>query len=543
MIDYELLLSSFPLDKLDDNTKVKILSGLMLAGASDDEIIDGIKANGTPVSQQVLADATKEHDKRTPRALERILEQFDPDKFKQYENLKEKRKQDFDKIQLWRDSSGTIYSKPRGFKEFTRQSSMKIENHISYNYGFSKKKEDKNDELSPAEELLEWVRVNHVIKIAFENGAAGLKTGIYNASGKKVLICRENNPPKPVKGDATLIRDCFDKFFGPEQVEYFYGWLKDYVSCLRSGQRTGALILTICGEANIGKTFIIKIIDWLTNGGVTSGAGYLIEDNSFNGEWVDSSTIVLDDVSLGNRVSKEQFTSKIKECFFGSAVRIHGKGKDAVNLPLVQRLIIGANTDGESFKIIPSLDISFDDKMLLLEGHAGAIPHLGEGENWTNEERNARFKKQVPAFLYWLENEYVVPEKIRSHDRTFIKAFKNPKLLEIYEENSWTNYFAGYLRMVAPFKELNAKDIYARMMEHGDVDTEYLKDITRGFSPKIFSNMFDRIEKNKYYSGRYNFSLLKKNKNREGTFVYSVMVDGKNIEPSFIDKLLEEEDD
>jgi hypothetical protein len=99
---------------------------------------------------------------------------------------------------------------------------------------------------------------------------------------------------------------------------------------------------------------------------------------------------------------------------------------DAVELPFKGRVVVTCNVDPESLKILPYLDGSIKDKLMLFRIAAGFRAHWFS----TNRENEGRVLTEMPHFLRWLLDYQVNPGVIDPyHTRFEIKSFHHKTLV------------------------------------------------------------------------------------------------------------------
>lgn len=544
MRDIELLIINLPLEKFNDNQHVRLIESLMIQGFGSAEILKGYASKGINPSDDILKKAQTGANLWSYRGLEtKIAKTYLGDQgYKDYLREKDKRRLDWDTLDIWRKEgdSNKFFYRTDPDDDYTDVSKTDLKAHLMDEPFNLRGEKLKGESLSEIARIINYVQKKHKVKHVFEE-VAGLKKGItHNVIGQKFLCLDERKHIKEIKGNPSLIKNYFEKLTASDRIQFHYlmGWLYDFDSKLTNHQRTNGLVLALCGPTNIGKTFFIKVLGWILGQSIANGKPYLTGQDNFNKAWASSAIIYLDDAMLGNKITHTEFTGLIKNNFFGPETEIRGICENGIGISAVNRLVIATNIDGHSFKIIPALDASFDDKLLMIKAEEGAIPNMELGPDyWEDDVRNAEFQKCVPAFLYWLRNEWIAtaPKEIFCAGRSFVHPYKDPELLEKYMQNNKFTQMAYYLSQLAPFHNLSIDQVFKEMKNHDNIDMDSLRKLTYNFDHASFGNLVKGIMDNVTYQKEAGIEVDKKMSNGAK---YTVEV--KNWEVNNNEKKLQE---
>lgn len=295
----------------------------------------------------------------------------------------------------------------------------------------------KGDELSAADQKI--IEIQNSNAIVYAGPLAGYDSGIYMQNGVRILVTQNRKHIESIGTDCTIIRAIIEGMFDSEDVkqsDYYYTWLKVGDGSLNSPfldpDKKVFLpgpALAVAGSANCCKTLLACITVEALGGRRGLPHRYMIKGNDFNKDLMGSETWVIDDeISSKDIRIRRAFGYMIKNTLFGGVQSGHGKGKDAVTLYPFCRLMILVNDEPESLMILPPVDESLQDKLMLLLAQAFKMPMPAN----TDDERNALWDvimDQLTAFMAWLRFVYVIPEHCK-FPRTGVKAYKHPVLLE-----------------------------------------------------------------------------------------------------------------
>jgi len=125
--------------------------------------------------------------------------------------------------------------------------------------------------------------------------------------------------------------------------------------------------------------------------------------------------------------ARRNFGSQIKNFTVNEGQSCHAKYRDAVSLLPFWRISISLNDEPENLLVLPPLDDSIQDKLIILQVTRHQMPM----PTTTLAERKAfwtRLMDELPAFLCFL-TQFQVPDEL-SCPRFGIKHYHHPKLLE-----------------------------------------------------------------------------------------------------------------
>jgi hypothetical protein len=153
----------------------------------------------------------------------------------------------------------------------------------------------------------------------------------------------------------------------------------------------------------------------------------------FNGELFGAEHLMIEDeVPHAGVYARKAFGSKIKQLTSCEMQRCNCKHQEAVMLSPRWHLTISLNDEPEDLGVLPQMDSGIADKMMLFKAHKRPFP-MPTG---TLEERKIfkeRIWAELPAFVYWLLHEFIIPDGLRC-ERFGVCHFHCPEILTaLYE--------------------------------------------------------------------------------------------------------------
>jgi len=255
-----------------------------------------------------------------------------------------------------------------------------------------------------------------------------------NISRKQPIMPAETGDPK----DFPWLHEFFEKIWDaqfPEQREYFLAWFKRFYKGAIEGRLNSGQAIVIAGTAGQGKTLLNQFIIGKTMGGASDTGDYLMGLTAFNQEAAETAHWCIDDNkgTSNNKTNHRVFSESIKNHTANPRISYQPKHKNARTVPWQGRIGITCNTDAQSISVIPSLDATIRDKIMLFKFEESYHPTFLE-----NRDQEAKILDELPHFLRWLL-DWQPPASVLSSDPRFgVKPFHHPALVEAANHASYS---------------------------------------------------------------------------------------------------------
>lgn len=267
---------------------------------------------------------------------------------------------------------------------------------------------------------------------------AGYQSGFREILGKRLLITESPVLIGPSPGDWSVIRKLIKNLLGgetgDEQLAVFYGWLKIAVESLRAHQIRPGQCLVLAGERGCGKSLLQKLITELLGGRMARPYQYMMGQTQFNGDLIESEHLMLEDeCSTVDIRTRRNFGSRIKDITVNDYQRLHAKHKNAIRVKPFWRLSVSLNDEPENLMVLPPIDESLEDKIILLKARKLPMPMPTR----TNQERDTFWQTMIaelPALVDFLL-QFEIPKELLD-DRFGVGHFHHPDLLRAINELS-----------------------------------------------------------------------------------------------------------
>jgi hypothetical protein len=346
---------------------------------------------------------------------------------------------------------GKSYYRNDGYGNWKPFSKEDIISHLATTRGLSTTKQgDVPSDCSRAMEYIrDWHGITGAAPFVFQPPGLIVRSGnrFLNTHTKKVCSPAEMRPHPLQWGEGfPFISTLLDGFFDPlEQLEYVKAWLARfyqgaYALNLESGQN-----VFILGKAGIGKTFLSQGLLPYLLGGSAEAEDYLLGKTDFNSQLFEVALWTVDDNSATvDAVTHRKFTQITKKMAANTTFQYHEKFRVPCSVDWLGRVLITANDDEESARIVPELNMSNIDKFHLFKASdkaAVTFPNRRECQRIIREE--------TPFLARWLL-EYTPPSRILGSNRFGIEAYHEKRIMQNAEYSSRT---AGFMEIIEDWRE------------------------------------------------------------------------------------------
>jgi hypothetical protein len=244
-----------------------------------------------------------------------------------------------------------------------------------------------------------------------------------NTSLVSAIAPAESGDPAHFPWLYEFVHNVWDPAF-PEQMEYFLAWFKRfYVGCLDRKLDSGHAVF-IAGDVGIGKTLWSHRVVGDSVGGSAEASKYFLKETSFNEELSAVALWTVDDaIGAPSWEKHAQFSAAIKRFVASDEIRSEAKYKNSITVPANGRALITCNTSPQALTIIPELDNTINEKLMLFK-FGKWRPRYG-----SKAENNARIASELPHFLKWVSVRDV-PKELESDTnvRFGLRHFHHPDL-------------------------------------------------------------------------------------------------------------------
>ena len=284
----------------------------------------------------------------------------------------------------------------------------------------------KNESISQADALI--VTLQKSKDVEYADSLAGFWAGVHMINGRRVLVRDSPQLVEPCPGEWRTLQGIIRKMLGEDQEGYLFGWLKVAIESLRAHKNRQGQALTIAGPKDCGKSLIQNLFTEIFGGRSHKPHRYMSGLTPFNSELFGAEHLMIEDEEASTDIrARRNFGTKIKEIAANREHSCHPKHRIALMLSPFWRLSITVNDEPENLMILPPIDSSLEDKIIILKASKHPMPM----HTVTNAQRDsfmATLRSELPAFVAFLLN-WKIPDSLVSQ-RYGITHFHHPDILD-----------------------------------------------------------------------------------------------------------------
>ena len=256
---------------------------------------------------------------------------------------------------------------------------------------------------------------------------AGYPAGVYDVQGERVMVLAPMRIVEAEKGEWAFVKSVIESRLGAEQSRFFHSWTKVAYGSLINGSPGNYMpgqALIFVGGAGSGKSRLQhNIITPMLGGRSGNPKKYLFGTCDFNDNMIKAEHILMEDPCASTKLyDRVIFGEAIKEAVVNDTQRMHPKGKSEFEASPFWRLSISVNDDPDKLRVLPPITPDIEDKLMIFrvsptEDLPQPETHLCGSEIADELDRRRAFRERInqelPAYAWWLLNEFEIPEDIK----------------------------------------------------------------------------------------------------------------------------------
>lgn len=298
--------------------------------------------------------------------------------------------------------------------------------------GVNQRPADKNG-MSEMDEAI--CRLQMEENVAWSGPLAGYKSGFYTVSSTRILVTTSPEIIAPVQGEWPLIRAVMERLLVTDDTDQLltcYAWMKIAYCALAAGLKHPGQVLVLCGPHGCGKSLLQRLITVLLGGRVGRPYQAMSGGTSFNSDLFGCEHLAVEDEQPGTDIrARRAFGAQIKNTTVNVDQRLHGKNRDAIVLQPFWRMSVSLNSESENVQILPPLDDSLADKMILCRTNNCVMP-MATGTPEQRRDFWTALMAEMPAFIHYL-TIFEIPESRRS-ERFGVAHYHHPEIVRMLNE-------------------------------------------------------------------------------------------------------------
>lgn len=270
----------------------------------------------------------------------------------------------------------------------------------------------------------ELLRRTRDTRIRYAGSVAGHQAGLYD----KVLVTESVAPLPAVPGDSARLQTYLHNLLDQNDDQYWrlIFWLALRRQAVLTGTWRASQALALVGPAACGKSFVqAQVITKLLGGRIAKPYRYMSGATEFNGDLFAAEHLCISDEAPGRDIhSRRSLGSHIKSMLFDIDQSCHPKNRQAITLRPIWAMSISLNDEPENLQVLPPLDPSLMDKLIILRCVRHTLPWPGPEIQVLREIIDT----ELSQFAHYLDG-LTVPEHL-VEPRCGLKAYQHPAILE-----------------------------------------------------------------------------------------------------------------
>lgn len=298
--------------------------------------------------------------------------------------------------------------------------------------GVNQRPADKNG-MSEMDEVICQLQMES--NVAWSGPLAGYKAGFYTVGTNRILVTTSPLIIAPAQGDWPLISAVTQGLLATDDMEQLltcYAWMKIAYCALAAGLKHPGQVLVLCGPHGCGKSLLQRLITVLLGGRVARPYQSMSGGTSFNSDLFGAEHLAVEDEQPSTDIrARRAFGAQIKNATVNVDQRLHGKNRDAIVLHPFWRMTVSLNSESENVQILPPLDDSLSDKLILCRTNNCQMP-MPTGTPEQRRDFWTALMAEMPAFIHYLTT-FEIPESKRS-ERFGIQHYHHPEIVRMLNE-------------------------------------------------------------------------------------------------------------
>ena len=267
--------------------------------------------------------------------------------------------------------------------------------------------------------------------VHYAGALAGYSAGVYEMGERRILVTESPRIIEPKSGQWSILNALIDGLLNDPQVDqrpYLYGWLKIGYETLRAGERRPGQALVLTGVHDCGKSLMQNLITIILGGRAARPYQFMSGLTPFNSDLFEAEHLMIEDEQASTDIrARRNFGAQLKNITVVDWQRCHAKNRVAISLSPFWRLSVTVNDEPENLMVLPPIDDSIEDKLIILRASKFPMPM----RTATLEQRKVFWQRlidELPAFLDFLL-QWEIPRELIS-ERFGIRHFHHPEILQ-----------------------------------------------------------------------------------------------------------------
>lgn len=281
--------------------------------------------------------------------------------------------------------------------------------------------------------------------------------------------------------------------FDQQQLDVLLSWIAHAYQHAAAGKPRKGHALFIAGDASAGKTFLSQFLIGGLLGGHQEATNYIVGNTNFNEQLFHLPVWTVDDATVGSDSKRHALYSAAVKKFVANPYQEYSpKFRKAVTHKFNGRLVITLNRDASSITMLPQIEGSIRDKLVILSANKADTDFA----NCEDHVRNER-----AAFADFISG-WKIPDWLKSRrdevNRFGHDAWHHPEMLEIASDASPSAALRETIEAwrIQYFRQTNSDTWFGSA---NDLVTEIQNtDILRGQLPRV-ADLRNHVKQHLYH--------------------------------------------
>lgn len=308
---------------------------------------------------------------------------------------------------------------------------------------------DAGERTSEVERLFLHVMTTRVVEKMLP-ALAGYRSGLHDLpDGRRVVVRTSPRMIEPKQGEWGIVKEFIEGRFdlsrggsgGIDQTVFFHAWMKvGYLALLkgRPGSYKQGHMLVLAGPSDCGKSTMQDIlITPMFGGRQANPMKYLLGSDNYNGDMLEAEHLAMGELPSASQKTEDrvQLGESMKSLIVNRSHRLRLMRTDPFTVMPFWRLSLSINDDPDRLRSFPLLTSDFKNKVLMLLVAKRPLP-MSTKTNEEQEHFGRVIYDQLPAYAWWLINEFEIPAELLKNDngsdatRLGFRDFQHPALSE-----------------------------------------------------------------------------------------------------------------
>jgi hypothetical protein len=274
------------------------------------------------------------------------------------------------------------------------------------------------------------------------------KPGLIFIDNRRYLNISTIHALQPAPDDANIsyadfpwLGDFFENFFDDKyQLPYFFAWLKRFYEAGLYYKPCSGQAIFLAGNKNKGKTMLADYIVAKMVGGFRDASSFLMgESGDFTAPFLEVPLLTVNDTTVSTDEQRHtRYSSILKKMVANKDFLYNQKYEKAGSVKWMGRIIITCNTDPESMRVLPNVEMSLMDKIMLFK--------TSDTKKNFYDGFISKIDQELPYFCRWLLC-WAYPPHIVDDARFGVKPFHHKELFQAAMQSGQSQAFLELLQI------------------------------------------------------------------------------------------------